>query len=186
MLSKPCSSKLFFICRAMCRPIKKSALTAAVWIVWQVAAEGGIVASVDGMDIGCRALVNCAGLSAIDLAASVQGSTPSSVPEAFFAKGNYFRYAGVCFSDVELRHRILNYVASGARLCRQVAGLNAARVPAPTCAGCSRCAPFPPPGLPPARAKLCGPRRARDHRPRWQGERPRTKKNGTILVKYLA
>ncbi|CAM9743063.1 unnamed protein product [Ascophyllum nodosum] len=60
----------------------------------KVAAEGGIVASVDGMDIGCRALVNCAGLSAIDLAASVQGSTPSSVPEAFFAKGNYFRYAG--------------------------------------------------------------------------------------------
>lgn len=46
------------------------------------------------MDLLCRTLVNCAGLSAVDLAKRVRGLDTSSVPEAFFAKGNYFRYAG--------------------------------------------------------------------------------------------
>lgn len=52
------------------------------------------MASVDGMDLQCRTVVNCAGLSAVELAGRVRGSKPSSVPEAFFAKGNYFRYTG--------------------------------------------------------------------------------------------
>ena len=46
------------------------------------------------MDIHCRTMINCSGLSAVDLARRVQGSKPSSVPRAFFAKGNYFRYTG--------------------------------------------------------------------------------------------
>lgn len=45
-------------------------------------------------------MVNCAGLSAVALARAVRGSNPASLPEAFFAKGNYFRYTGVIGSLV--------------------------------------------------------------------------------------
>eukprot|EP00904_Undaria_pinnatifida_P009176 jgi/Undpi1/5389/HiC_scaffold_2.g00670.m1 len=62
----------------------------------QVLSDGQVLASVEGMDLRCRTVVNCSGLSAVDLARRVQGSTPSSVPQAFFAKGNYFRYTGMC------------------------------------------------------------------------------------------
>ncbi|CAM9386946.1 unnamed protein product [Laminaria digitata] len=62
----------------------------------QVLPDGAISASVVGMDLHCRTMVNCSGLSAVDLAGRVQGCTLSSVPQAFFAKGNYFRYTGSC------------------------------------------------------------------------------------------
>lgn len=52
--------------------------------------------SVQDLDLRCRTIVNCAGLSAVALASRVRGSDPISVPEAFFAKGNYFRYTGSC------------------------------------------------------------------------------------------
>ncbi|CAM9200439.1 unnamed protein product [Ectocarpus sp. 12 AP-2014] len=57
-------------------------------------AEGGILVAAEGVDLRCRTVVNCAGLSAVGLARRVSGSIPASFPEAFFAKGNYFRYAG--------------------------------------------------------------------------------------------
>lgn len=52
--------------------------------------------SVQDLDLRCRTIINCAGLSAVALASRVRGSDPISVPEAFFAKGNYFRYTGSC------------------------------------------------------------------------------------------
>ncbi|CAM9698317.1 unnamed protein product [Pylaiella littoralis] len=60
----------------------------------EVLPDGGILASTEGMDLRCRAVINCAGLSAVGLAHAVRGSDSASLPEAFFAKGNYFRYAG--------------------------------------------------------------------------------------------
>ncbi|CAM9740357.1 unnamed protein product [Ectocarpus fasciculatus] len=57
-------------------------------------AEGGILVAAEGVDLRCRTVVNCAGLSAVGLARRVSGSCPDSFPEAFFAKGNYFRYTG--------------------------------------------------------------------------------------------
>ena len=63
--------------------------------VTQVLSDGDILVSAEGMDLRCRTMINCAGLSAVALAGAVKGSKPASLPEAFFAKGNYFRYAGV-------------------------------------------------------------------------------------------
>lgn len=62
----------------------------------QVLPDGEILVSAEGINLRCRTMVNCAGLSAVALARAVRGSNPDSLPEAFFAKGNYFRYAGVC------------------------------------------------------------------------------------------
>ncbi len=52
--------------------------------------------SAEGVDLRCRTVINCAGLGAVALARAVRGSNLASLPEAFFAKGNYFRYEGVC------------------------------------------------------------------------------------------
>lgn len=63
--------------------------------VSQVLSDGDILVSAEGMDLRCRTMINCAGLSAVALAGAVKRSNPASLPVAFFAKGNYFRYAGV-------------------------------------------------------------------------------------------
>lgn len=42
----------------------------------------------------CRTVVNCAGLGAQSLAASIEGMLPDAIPPLRLAKGNYFRLAG--------------------------------------------------------------------------------------------
>ncbi|HMN85109.1 MAG TPA: NAD(P)/FAD-dependent oxidoreductase [Bauldia sp.] len=44
--------------------------------------------------LACRILVNAAGLHAPALARTIAGMPPEKVPQAFFAKGNYFTLAG--------------------------------------------------------------------------------------------
>lgn len=46
------------------------------------------------MEIGCRLLVNCAGLHALGLAKSIDGFPAANLPEVKFAKGNYFILSG--------------------------------------------------------------------------------------------
>jgi L-2-hydroxyglutarate oxidase LhgO len=52
----------------------------------------------DGTELACRTLVNAAGLNAVALARSMQGldtgGWPQALPQAYFAKGNYFTLAG--------------------------------------------------------------------------------------------
>lgn len=64
--------------------------------------KGGFTLEVGGaapMRIGCRQLVNAAGHGAPALARTIVGLDASHVPEAFMAKGNYFRCsAAVPFS----------------------------------------------------------------------------------------
>ena len=55
------------------------------------------VATQDGTELACRVLVNAAGLNAVDMARRMQGVPPSALaplPQAFYAKGNYFTLAG--------------------------------------------------------------------------------------------
>jgi L-2-hydroxyglutarate oxidase LhgO len=59
--------------------------------------EAGITLRVGGaepMELGCRLLVNAAGLHAPRLARSLEGMPAEHVPQAYFAKGNYFTLAG--------------------------------------------------------------------------------------------
>lgn len=46
------------------------------------------------MRIGCRELVNSAGLGAVPLARRIEGLDPSIVPTQWFAKGSYFALSG--------------------------------------------------------------------------------------------
>jgi L-2-hydroxyglutarate oxidase LhgO len=48
----------------------------------------------DGTRLSARTVVNAAGLQAPTLARRIAGLDPSHVPQAFFAKGNYFTLAG--------------------------------------------------------------------------------------------
>jgi L-2-hydroxyglutarate oxidase LhgO len=60
-------------------------------------ASEGLVLDVGGtspMRIGCRHLVNAAGLGAQRLAHSIAGLDPASVPPLVLAKGNYFSLSG--------------------------------------------------------------------------------------------
>jgi len=50
--------------------------------------------AVDGTAITCSCLVNAAGLYAPTLARCIFGLAPSHVPDAYYAKGNYFSLAG--------------------------------------------------------------------------------------------
>ncbi len=57
--------------------------------------EGGIVLTAqDGTRLRCRSVVNAAGLGAPDLARHFGGLPAETVPEAWFAKGNYFTLSG--------------------------------------------------------------------------------------------
>ena len=56
--------------------------------------DGLIACTIGGaapMTLGCRLLVNAAGLNAPKVADSITGLDPQAVPPGFFAKGNYFR-----------------------------------------------------------------------------------------------
>jgi len=46
------------------------------------------------MDLLCRTVVNCAGLGAQSVAASIRGVPPESIPPLHLAKGNYFGLSG--------------------------------------------------------------------------------------------
>jgi L-2-hydroxyglutarate oxidase LhgO len=56
------------------------------------------VTTEDGTEVACKVLVNAAGLHAVSLARSMDGLDPSqlpqALPQAYFAKGNYFTLAG--------------------------------------------------------------------------------------------
>jgi len=55
------------------------------------------VVTQDGTELACRVLVNAAGLNAVGVARRMQGLPPSALaplPQAFYAKGNYFTLAG--------------------------------------------------------------------------------------------
>ncbi len=58
---------------------------------------GKIVAETGGKDpmaFRCNALVNCAGLKAPSIATLIDGLSPDSVPESYYAKGNYYTLTG--------------------------------------------------------------------------------------------
>ena len=48
----------------------------------------------DGTELACRVLVNAAGLHAVAMARGMQGLNPDLLPQAHYAKGNYFTLAG--------------------------------------------------------------------------------------------
>ena len=52
------------------------------------------VTTQDGTELACKVLVNAAGLSAVALARGMAGLDPSLLPQAHYAKGNYFTLAG--------------------------------------------------------------------------------------------
>jgi L-2-hydroxyglutarate oxidase LhgO len=52
------------------------------------------VGGADPMTLRCRLLVNSAGLHAPGLAGRIAGMPPDRVPEAYYAKGNYFTLSG--------------------------------------------------------------------------------------------
>lgn len=61
--------------------------------------ERGILLQVGGddpMDLACETVVNCAGLYAQDVARSIAGVPPETVPPRHLAKGHYFTLSGRC------------------------------------------------------------------------------------------
>ena len=59
--------------------------------------DGRILLQVGGADactIGCRLLVNAAGLGAQAVAAAIEGIPPATIPPLYLAKGNYFTLTG--------------------------------------------------------------------------------------------
>jgi L-2-hydroxyglutarate oxidase LhgO len=57
----------------------------------------GIVLEVGGADpmtLACSAVVNCGGLFAPDVARSIRGIPPASIPPQYFAKAHYYTLAG--------------------------------------------------------------------------------------------
>ena len=48
----------------------------------------------DGTELACRVLVNAAGLQAVAMARCMEGLNPNLLPQAHYAKGNYFTLAG--------------------------------------------------------------------------------------------
>jgi L-2-hydroxyglutarate oxidase LhgO len=58
--------------------------------------SNGVVVSVNGEDplLRARAVVNCAGLHAPQVAQLMEGFPAAHIPRAYFAKGNYFTLAG--------------------------------------------------------------------------------------------
>ena len=52
------------------------------------------VTTQDGTELACKVLVNAAGLNAVALARGMDGIDKSALPQAYYAKGNYFTLAG--------------------------------------------------------------------------------------------
>jgi L-2-hydroxyglutarate oxidase LhgO len=58
--------------------------------------EAMCVETQDGTTLRASVMVNCAGLSAPAVAQRINGLSPSHIPRAYFAKGNYFSLAARC------------------------------------------------------------------------------------------
>jgi L-2-hydroxyglutarate oxidase LhgO len=52
------------------------------------------VTTQDGTELACKVLVNAAGLNAVAMARRMEGLDPTLLPQAHYAKGNYFTLAG--------------------------------------------------------------------------------------------
>ena len=60
----------------------------------QIGADGILIRTADGTELLAQEVVNAAGVWAPQVAASMQGLDPQHVPQAYFAKGNYFTLSG--------------------------------------------------------------------------------------------
>ncbi|MEQ6434156.1 NAD(P)/FAD-dependent oxidoreductase [Comamonas sp. w2-DMI] len=60
----------------------------------RILSDGILLTMVDGMQLHAATVVNAAGLNAPALARRFEGFSQQHVPEAFFAKGNYFTLTG--------------------------------------------------------------------------------------------
>lgn len=60
----------------------------------EVTPQGLVLQAADGTTLCARTVVNAAGLAAPDLARRFAGLDPTHVPQAYYAKGNYFTLAG--------------------------------------------------------------------------------------------
>ncbi len=56
--------------------------------------SNGIIVHVDGQPILASCVINAAGLNAVPLARSIEGINLAALPQALYAKGNYFKLAG--------------------------------------------------------------------------------------------
>jgi len=52
------------------------------------------VGGADAMRLQTKYLINCAGMSAPAIAKKIEGLSPATIPQAYFAKGNYFSLSG--------------------------------------------------------------------------------------------
>ncbi len=52
------------------------------------------IGGADGMKIQTKLLINCAGMSAPEIAKKIEGLAQEQIPKAYFAKGNYFSLSG--------------------------------------------------------------------------------------------
>jgi L-2-hydroxyglutarate oxidase LhgO len=88
------------------RALRRDAVAAGAEIVTSthvlggsVLDEGGFELTIGGTEtstVRCQTLVNAAGLWAQDVARSLRGVPPRSIPPQYFAKGHYFTLAGRC------------------------------------------------------------------------------------------
>lgn len=72
----------------------------------------GVVLEADSggsFSLKCRSVVNCAGLGAQQLAASIKGMNAAAIPPLYLARGNYFRLAG----KAPFRHLVYPLPADG-------------------------------------------------------------------------
>ena len=56
--------------------------------------EGIVLVMDDGTELCCKTVINSAGLTAPGLANRFEGLSPAAIPQASYAKGNYFTLAG--------------------------------------------------------------------------------------------
>ena len=54
----------------------------------------GFIVTAGGTRLGCRVVVNAAGLSAVALAQRIEGLLPECVPSAYYCKGSYYTLTG--------------------------------------------------------------------------------------------
>src|SRR5690606_29362330 len=91
-----------------------------------VAVEGAIELVVDSgpesMRLRAARVVNCAGLAAVDLAATTRGARPAPVARPHFAKGSYFSLTGVRAPFSRLVYPVPEGAGLGVHLTLDLAG----------------------------------------------------------------
>ncbi len=73
---------------ALCSPVQR------IGVGQGTASHPLRVVAEDGTELAARCVVNAAGLHAVALARRTEGLDPSRLPQAWYAKGNYFTLAG--------------------------------------------------------------------------------------------